>query len=114
MQLRHKSPKRRVLAVVDTFSPYVLDARCSYRSEDVVTTLDRVHRAAGYPKMIRVDQGSEFVSRDMDLWACQRRVALDFPRLGKLTLRASVHHWFKDDGKGLHRSLQQPRPRRVP
>ncbi|MEP4529107.1 MAG: hypothetical protein ABJ050_17445 [Paracoccaceae bacterium] len=23
----------------------------------------------GYPKTIRVDQGSEFISRDLDLWA---------------------------------------------
>ncbi len=61
----------RVLTVVDTFSRYapVLDVRYSYRGEDVVATLDRVCRTAGYPKTIRVDQGSEFVSRDMDLWA---------------------------------------------
>ena len=63
--------KLRVLTVVDTFSRYVpvLDARFSYRGEDVVATLDRVCRQTGYPKTIRVDNGSEFVSRDMDLWA---------------------------------------------
>jgi putative transposase len=61
--------KLRVLTVVDTFSQYVpvLDARFSYRGEDVVATLDRVCRRSGYPKTIRVDQGSEFISRDMDL-----------------------------------------------
>ena len=37
-----------------------------------MATLDRVCRTAGYPKTIRVDQGSEFVSRDMDLWAVTR------------------------------------------
>ena len=38
--------KLRVLTVVDTFSRYVpvLDARFSYRGEDVVATLDRVCR----------------------------------------------------------------------
>lgn len=45
------------------------DVRYSYRGEDVVATRDRVCRKTGYPKTIRVDQGSEFVSRDMDLWA---------------------------------------------
>ena len=44
----------------------------------------------GYPKTIRVDQGSEFVSRDMDLWAYQRGVTLDFSRPGKPTDNAFI------------------------
>ena len=48
-------------------------------------TLDRVCGKIGYPKTIRVDQGSEFISRDMDLWAYQRGVTLDFSRPGKPT-----------------------------
>ena len=84
--------KLRVLTVVDTFSRYVptLDVRFSYRGEDVVATLDRVCRNIGYPKTIRVDQGSEFVSRDMDLWAYQRGVTLDFSRPGKPTDNAFI------------------------
>jgi putative transposase len=63
--------KLRVVTVVDTFSSYVpvLDVRYSYRGEDLVTTLVRVCRKVGYPKTIRGDQGSEFVSRDMNHWA---------------------------------------------
>lgn len=58
-------------------------------------------------KSIRVDQGSEFISRDLDLWAYQRGVILDFSRPGKPTdnrfiesfngkLRAEClnTHWF--------------------
>lgn len=77
--------KLRVLTNVDTFSRYVpvLDVRYSYRGEDVVATLDRMGRTGGYPKTIRVDHGSEFVARDMDLWAYQRGVVLDFSRPGK-------------------------------
>jgi putative transposase len=101
--------KIRVLTVVDTFSRYspVLDARFSYRGEDVVSTLDRVCSRIGYPKTIRVDQGSEFISRDMDLWAYRYGVTLDFSRPGKPTdnafaeafnarLRAEClnAHWF--------------------
>ena len=40
--------------------------------------------------MIRVDHGSEFVSRDIDLWAYQRGVTLDFSRPGKPTDNAYV------------------------
>ncbi len=66
-------------------SPMANGVRYGYRGEDVVATLDRVCRTAGYPKTIRVEQGSEFVSRDMDLWACQRGGVLDFSRPGKPT-----------------------------
>jgi putative transposase len=98
-----------VLTVVDTFSRYVpiLDARFSYRGENVVTTLDRVCGQIGYPKTIRVDQGSEFISRDMDLWAYRNGVVLDFSRPGKPTDNAFIEafngrfraeclnaHWF--------------------
>ena len=74
--------KLRVLTVVDTYSRYVpvLDVRYSYRGEDVVATLDRVCRKVGYPNTIHVDQGTEFVSRDMGLWAYQRGVVLHFSR----------------------------------
>ncbi len=101
--------KLRILTVVDTFSRYVpvLDPRFSYRGEDVVATLERVCRTVGYPKTIRVDKGSEFISRDMDLWAYQRGVTLDFSRPGKPTDNAFIEafngrfraeclneHWF--------------------
>ena len=33
-----------------------------------------------YPERIRVDQGSELISRDLDLWAYQHDVTLDFSR----------------------------------
>jgi putative transposase len=77
--------KIRVLTIVDTFSRFspAVDARFSYRGEDVVQKLEHVCKDVGYPKSIRVDQGSEFISRDLDLWAYQRGVILDFSRPGK-------------------------------
>jgi len=101
--------KLRVLTVVDTFSRYspVIDPRFSYRGEDVVHTLEKVCRRVGTPKSIRVDQGSEFISRDLDLWAYQNDVVLDFSRPGKPTDNAFIEsfngkfraeclntHWF--------------------
>ena len=71
--------KIRVLTVIDTFSRYVpvLDPRFSYRAEDVVRALEQVYPKMGYLNTIRVDQGCEFVSRDLDLWAYAKGVALD-------------------------------------
>ena len=101
--------KLRVLTVVDLFSRYspVIDPRFSYRAEDVVQTLERTCAMTGYPKSIRVDQGSEFVSRDLDLWAYAKGVTLDFSRPGKPTDNAYIEafngrlraeclntHWF--------------------
>ena len=79
--------KIRVLTVVDTFSRFspVVDARFSYKGEDVVQTLERACRQLGYPAVIRVDNGSEFISRDRDMWAYHKEVTLDFSRPGKPT-----------------------------
>ena len=79
--------KIRVLAILDTFTRYspALDPRGAYKGADVVETLERVCKEVGYPKTIRVDNGPEFVSRDLDLWAFQRDVTLDFSRPGKPT-----------------------------
>lgn len=80
------------LTMIDTFlrDVPVLYPRFSYRGEDVVATLDRVCCEIGYPKAIRVDQGSEFISKNMDLWAYVHKVTLDFSRLGKPTENAFI------------------------
>jgi putative transposase len=101
--------KIRVLTIVDLFSRYspAIDPRFSYRAEDVVRTLERTCSMIGYPRSIRVDQGSEIVSRDLDLWAYTNGVTLDFSRPGKPTDNAFIEafngrfrieclnaHWF--------------------
>jgi putative transposase len=101
--------KLRVLTVVDTFSRFspIVDPRFSYRAEDVVATLGQSCAVVGYPQAIRVDQGSEFISRDLDPWAYANNVTLDFSRPGKPTDNAFIEafngrfraeclnaHWF--------------------
>src|ERR1700730_9568759 len=101
--------KLRVLTIVDTFSRFspALEPRFTFRGSDVVEVLERVGREVGLPATIRVDQGTEFVSRDLDLWAYQRGVTLDFSRPGKPTDNAFIEafngrfraeclnaHWF--------------------
>ena len=57
---------------------------------DVVAVMERVSREIGYPKTIRVDNGPEFVSKELDLWAFMRGVTLDFSRPGKPTDNAFI------------------------
>ena len=98
-----------MLTVVDTFTRFApaIEPRFSFRAADVVEVLERVGRQHGFPKAIRVDQGTEFVSRDLDLWAYQRGVTLDSSRPGKPTDNAFIEslngkfraeclnaHWF--------------------
>jgi putative transposase len=82
----------RVLTIVDTFSRFspAIEARFNFRGTDVVEVLEQIGRAYGLPKAIRVDRGTECVSRDLDLWACQRGVTLDFSRPGKPTDNAFI------------------------
>ena len=68
----------RVLTIIDTFTRYspAIDHRFSYKGQDVVETLERIYRRTGYPKTIRVDRGSEFISPDLDLLVYQKCVIL--------------------------------------
>jgi putative transposase len=61
-----------------------------YRGADVVETLQRVTAIYGMPKTIRLDNGPEFISKDLDLWAWSNGVTLDFSRPGKPTDNAFV------------------------
>lgn len=69
--------------------------------------LELACHSVGYPGTIRVDQGPEFISRDLDLWAYQLGVELDFSRPVKSTDNAFIEsfdgtfrsecpnaHWF--------------------
>jgi len=101
--------KLRILTMIDTYTRFVpvIDPRLSYKGEDVVQTLDAACRKHGYPKNIRVDNGPEFISKDLDLWAYQNDVTLDFSRPSKPTDNAFIEsfngslraeclntHWF--------------------
>lgn len=97
-------PKLRILTVVDTFSRFspAVVPRFSFRAPDVVEALERVCCEVGYPASIRVDQGSESISRDLDLCAYTRGVTLDFSRPGK------------PRGQRIHRVLQRQVPGGMP
>lgn len=80
--------KIRALTVVDTYSRQCVAIHVgqSLKGEDVVAVVDqlRVHHN-GVPERIQVDNGSEFISKALDLWAYDNGVTLDFSRPGKPT-----------------------------
>lgn len=78
--------KIRVLAIIDAFTTLspAIDVRMRYTGANVVSTLERVCKEYVLPKSIRVDNGPEFISKDLDLWDYDG-VILDFSRPGKPT-----------------------------
>ena len=79
----------------------------SLKGEDVVAVLNQVTAVLGCPKTIKVDNGSEFISKTMDRWAYENGVELDFSRPGTPTDNAQIEsfngrfreeclnaHWF--------------------
>jgi putative transposase len=46
----------------------------------VVKVLERVVSENGKPQTIQIDNGPEFISKDVDLWAYWNHVKLDFSK----------------------------------
>ena len=49
----------------------------------MAAALDKIVACRGAPQSITVDNGTEFASKAMDLWAYKNRVHLDFIRPGR-------------------------------
>ena len=100
----------RALTVVDVWTRESLAIEVGHRlrSEHVVAVLNRLTAHRGAPKRLFCDNGSEFCSQLVDLWAYQHQVQIDFSRPGKPTDNAHVEsfnatlrreclnaHWFE-------------------
>lgn len=77
----------RILTLVDNHSRESLAIRVGQRigGHEVVKVLEEVSTRRGHPGVIQVDNGPEFISKDVDLWAYWNGVKLDFSRPGKPT-----------------------------
>jgi putative transposase len=99
----------RALTVVDIFTreSLAIELGQSLKGDDVVRVLSRICSQRAVPKMLFCDNGSEFTSQAMDLWAYRAGVQIDFSRPGKPTDNAHVEsfngtlraecldaHWF--------------------
>jgi len=82
----------RVLALVDDHSRQRLALHGSQRIREinVVGMLERIAGEHGLPKLLRVANGPELSSNDVDLWAYWNGVMLDFSRPGKPTDHATI------------------------
>ncbi len=99
----------RSLTVMDIYTRECLAIESEQRlkGEEVVLVLNRIKIQRGVPKFLYCDNGSEFSSQAMDLWAYQNGVRMAFSRPGKPTDNAFVEsfngtfraecldaHWF--------------------
>jgi putative transposase len=75
----------RILTLIDVFSrrsPGCIVER-SISGHRVVRFLEQVAATDGYPRVITVDNGPEFISNALDQWAHAHGVLLRFSRPGK-------------------------------
>jgi putative transposase len=77
----------RALTLVDNFSRECLAIEVGQhlRGEDVTRVLNRLEPSHGLPGSIRLDNGPEFISKELDKWAYEHHVILDYSRPGKPT-----------------------------
>ena len=100
--------KIRALTVVDNFSRQCVAIHVgqSLKGEDVVAVMNRLREQYnGVPERIQVDNGSEFISKALDLWAYDNGVTLDFSRPGKPTDNPFIESFngsFRDECLNAH------------
>lgn len=111
-QLGPSGRRFRTLNVVDDFTRecLVIEVDTSLPGARVVEALERVIFIRGRkPRSITIDNGPEFTGRDLDAWAHQNEIRLDFIRPGKPVENAFIEsfngkfrdeclsgHWFVD------------------
>ena len=85
----------RLLNIIDEYNREFLDVEIdtSLPSRRVIQTLERVCDWRGYPKTIRVDNGPEFISTQLELWCKNHNITLDFIRPDKPTENARVERF---------------------
>jgi putative transposase len=83
----------KALTLVDNYSRKCLAiyAGKSLKGIDVVEVMDNlVAIARASPQRIKVDNGSEFISKVLDKWAYENNVELDFSRPAKPTVNPFI------------------------
>lgn len=95
--------KFRSLTIVDNYTRLCLDIYPDQgiKGEQVVMVLDRLKEECNaVPQKIKVDNGSEFISKALDKWAYDNGVILDFSRPGKPKDNAYIESFnrsFRDE-----------------
>lgn len=84
--------KIRLLNVIDDCTREVLwiETDTSLPTKRVIRVLEALKETRGLPKMIRVDNGPEFISSKLDLWCKENEITLIFIQPGKPTQNAFI------------------------
>jgi putative transposase len=82
----------RSLTIVDNFirECVAIEVGQHIKGEDVVRVVERIRAMRGTPNFIKVDNGPEFISKELDKWAYENKVTLDFSQPGKPTDNAYI------------------------
>jgi putative transposase len=77
--------KYRLLNIVDDFNREVLhiEADTSLPTLRLIRCLEQLSDTRGLPTMLRVDNGPEFISAQLDTWCRERQILLVFIQPGK-------------------------------
>ena len=59
----------------------------------VIRTLEKVAFSRGFPQMIRVDNGPEFISHKLDQWCKENKIQLIFIQPGEPTQNAYIERF---------------------
>lgn len=100
--------KIRALTIVDNYSRQCIAIQVgqSLKAEDVVAVMNHLKFVdLVIPQRIQVDNGSEFISKALDLWAYDNGVTLDFSRPGKPTDNPFIESFngsFRDECLNAH------------
>lgn len=84
--------KIRLLNVIDDFNREVLtiETDSSLPTLRVIRSLTEIGQRRGLPKMIRVDNGPEFISSKLDMWCKENKIQLLFIQPGEPTQNAYI------------------------
>lgn len=85
----------RLFNVIDDFNREGLgiEADFSLPSLRVTRALDRIIEWRGKPRVLRCDNGPEFISQQMEAWAAQRQIRLEYIQPGKPQQNAYVERY---------------------
>ena len=75
----------RLLNIIDDYNREVLciETDTSIPSLRIIRTLERLAEERALPQMMRVDNGPEFISNQLDTWCKDRKITLAFIQPGK-------------------------------
>lgn len=87
--------KFRTFNVMDDCSREVLaiEVDTSLSAKRIIRTLDRIIELRGKPQTIRADNGPEFTSKDLELWAKDRSITIQYIQPGKPTQNSYIERF---------------------